>query len=611
MFKIGHSFKSKKLYKKLSIIVLSILLVIAIFKIHWLYNLELSSINLRFSLRGEEKVRDPIVIIGIDDSSIEELGNFPWDRRIYKALIDKLGKYPKVIAFDLYFDVKSSEDADKVFSDLLKKDKRIVIAAFYTVTDNPKFGSIKRLFLPLDIFSKNSKVGLVNHEYDSDGFIRRFALTDNVFEVNWYSFPLLVAAEFLGISPEKYITYLGDSFKKESKILINYRGGPYLYPYFSLVDVLNGNFDPMLFKDKIVLIGATTEALHDTYFVPFSGYVRMGSKVRLGKMPGVEIHANSIGTLISRDFIYPLYNDILVFLISLILSTFLLIFLNNLSNFAKFIMMLFIAILYLTFANFIFSKHNILLPYYIPVFGMFVSYFSNLVHDITSEEREKKLLKNLFQRFVSPNVVEELIKLEDKNIIYSKRSNISVLFADIRNFTYYSDLREPEEMVKILNEFFALVIEIIFKYGGTVDKFMGDAVMAIFGAPLYHEDFAERAVYSSLEIQSKLRELQREWELKGYPKFEVGIGIATGEALVGIVGPSQKIEYTAIGSTVNLASRLEGIAKGGEILICKNTYEKVKDKFIIEDLGYVNIKGKEKPVHIYRVIGILKDGEKY
>jgi len=142
-------------------------------------------------------------------------------------------------------------------------------------------------------------------------------LTDNVFEVNWYSFPLLVAAEFLGISPEKYITYLGDSFKKESKILINYRGGPYLYPYFSLVDVLNGNFDPMLFKDKIVLIGATTEALHDTYFVPFSGYVRMGSKVRLGKMPGVEIHANSIGTLISRDFIYPLYNDILVFLISL------------------------------------------------------------------------------------------------------------------------------------------------------------------------------------------------------------------------------------------------------------------------------------------------------
>jgi len=154
VFKIGHSFKSKKLYKKLSIIVLSILLVIAIFKIHWLYNLELSSINLRFSLRGEEKVRDPIVIIGIDDSSIEELGNFPWDRRIYKALIDKLGKYPKVIAFDLYFDVKSSEDADKVFSDLLKKDKRIVIAAFYTVTDNPKFGSIKRLFLPLDIFSK-------------------------------------------------------------------------------------------------------------------------------------------------------------------------------------------------------------------------------------------------------------------------------------------------------------------------------------------------------------------------------------------------------------------------------------------------------------------------
>lgn len=203
MLKSKLSLGNIKIYIKLLIALSSVIFTILIFKIPWLYNLELSSINLRFSYRGEREVTDPIVIIGIDDSSIEELGNFPWDRRIYKTLIDKLGEYPKVIAFDLYFDIKSNKEADKVFSELLKTNNRIIIAAFYTITDNPKFGSIKRLFLPLDIFSRYSKVGLVNHEYDNDGFIRRFSLIENVFDTNWYSFPLLVSCEFLDITPEK------------------------------------------------------------------------------------------------------------------------------------------------------------------------------------------------------------------------------------------------------------------------------------------------------------------------------------------------------------------------------------------------------------------------
>ncbi len=610
MLKNKLNFGNKKIYIKSSITLLSVIFTIFVFRIPWLYNLELSSINLRFSLRGEREVTDSIVIIGIDDSSIEELGNFPWDRRIYKTLIDRLGSYPKVIAFDLYFDIKSNKDSDKVFSELLRNDDRIIIAAFYTITNNPKFGSIKRLFLPLDIFSRYSKVGLVNHEYDNDGFIRRFSLRENVFDANWYSFPLLVVCKFLDTTPEEYLRNVANIFNEDDKILINYRGGPYLYPYFSFVDIINGNFDPTVFKDKIALIGATTEALHDTYFVPFSGYVRKGSRVRLGRMPGVEIHANSIGTLLKKDFIHPLNSDILTLFITFLLSIFPLFLPVSFGNFLRFFIIILIIVFYFIFSNLIFLKYNILLPYYIPPVGISISYLSNLIYDITSEEKEKRRIKDLFQRFVSPRIIDELLKLNHKTVIYSRRSNISVIFADIRNFTYYSDLKEPEEMVEILDEFFALAIEVIFKYGGTVDKFMGDAIMAIFGAPIYYEDFVERAVYSSLEIQCKLKELQKNWELKGYPKFEVGIGIATGEALVGIVGPSQKIEYTAIGSTVNLASRLEGIAKGGEILICENTYERIKDKFMVEDLGYVNIKGKERPVHIYKVVGILKDEEK-
>lgn len=597
--------KNKQIAIKLLIALISVFFSFLLFETRWFLNLELSSINLRFLLRGEKNINEPIVIIGIDDFSIEELGNFPWSRTIYKRLIDKLGKNPKVIGFDIYFDVKSNPKIDQAFLDLLKQDKRIVIAAFYTITDDPRYGSLKRLFLPLDIFFKNAKVGLVNPEYDSDGFIRRFSLKSKIFEREWISFPLLIVSEFIKLSPEEYLKIIGKDQELDYEIFINFRGGPFKYPYFSFVDVLNGKIDPKFFKDKIVLIGATTEALHDTHFTPFYGYKRKGSNVKLGKMSGVEIHANSIGTLLNRDFIIPFNNALETLLVSLALSFSSIFLSKKYRGIVKLFINLALVFIYLVFSNILFIKYNILTTYYPPIFSLTFSYLLSLLYDISSEEKEKKKLKNLFQRFISPQVVENLLKSADKTMIVSRRTNISVMFADIRNFTYYSDLQEPEEIVKILNEFFSSAIEIIFKYEGTVDKFMGDAIMAIFGAPINYEDHAEKSVLCAIEIQNRIKFLQEEWLSKGYPKFEIGIGIATGEALVGIIGPTQKIEYTAIGSTVNLASRLEGLAKEGEILICERTYEKIKDKFIVEDLGYVNIKGKEKPVHIYKVIGAL------
>ncbi|HPU42957.1 MAG TPA: adenylate/guanylate cyclase domain-containing protein, partial [Dictyoglomaceae bacterium] len=216
---------------------------------------------------------------------------------------------------------------------------------------------------------------------------------------------------------------------------------------------------------------------------------------------------------------------------------------------------------------------------------------------------EKRVIKNLFQRFVSPQVVDIILQSPGYNVLELKRQYISVMFADIRNFTYYSDIMSPEEIIKILNEFFNSAIEIIFKYNGTVDKFLGDSVMALFGAPLISDNTPENAVNTALEIQEVIKSLHKKWQTENYPLFEVGIGIASGEALVGAVGPKQKVEYTAIGSTVNLSSRLEGLAKGGEILICENTYEKIKNEFIAEDLGLFSIKGKEKAVKVYKVLG--------
>lgn len=586
------------------IVLISFVVTLLLFQSQVLQNLELGSINLRFIFRGEKEPENNIIIIGIDDNSIQELGNFPWSRSLYSELINKLGKNPKIIAFDIYFDTETNEVDDKKFEELLKKDKRIILSAFYTSVDDPRFGSIKRLFLPIDKFLKNTKVGLVNPEYDSDGFIRRFQLKNLVLEKEWISFPFLVILEYLSQTSDEYISKTKLFTDRKNNIYINYRGGPFRYPVYSFVDILKGNIDPNVFKNKIILIGAVTETLHDTHFTPFYGFRRYGSSIRLGKMPGVEVHANAIATLISKDFIRPFNEGSPLYIITLFMSFIpTIFFIRKYKVIFIFVISIIFSLLYLTIANLFFVYFNTLLPYYIPVFGLLISYLFNIIHEIIKTEQEKREIKTLFQRFVSPEVVEMLLKTDRDKIFTTKREKISVMFADIRNFTYYSDIREPEEIIKILDDFLKSSSDIILKNNGTVDKFMGDAIMAIFGAPYPLENTAEKAVLSALEIQQKIKELQSEWKSKGYPSFEVGIGISSGEALVGIIGPKQKIEYTAIGNTVNLASRLEGLAKGGEILICEQTYNEIKDKFVIEDLGFFNIKGKEKPVHVFRVLG--------
>lgn len=582
---------------------ISFVVTLLLFQSQVLQKLELGSINLRFIFRGERESESNIVIIGIDDNSIQELGNFPWNRSLYVELINKLGKNPKIIAFDIYFDTETTPVDDKKFEELLKRDKRIILSAFYISVDDPRYGSLKRLFLPIDKFLKNAKVGLVNPEHDLDGFIRRFQLKNFVLEKEWISFPFLITLKYLSLTSDEYISKTKLFTDKKNNIYINYRGGPFSYPVYSFVDILKGNIDPNVFKNKIVLIGAVTETLHDTHFTPFYGFIRYGGSIRLGKMPGVEVHANAIDTLISKDFIKPFNDGSPLYIITLLMNFIPSILIRKYKTIFIFVISVIFSLLYLTIANLFFVYFNTLLPYYIPVFGLLISYLFNMLYEIIKTEQEKREIKTLFQRFVSPEVVEMLLKTERDKIFTTKREKISVLFADIRNFTYYSDIREPEEIIKILDDFLKSSSDIVLKNNGTVDKFMGDAIMAIFGAPYPLENTAEKAVLSALEIQEKIRKLQLEWKSQGYPSFEVGIGISSGEALVGIIGPKQKIEYTAIGNTVNLASRLEGLAKGGEILICEQTYNEIKDKFIIEDLGFFNIKGKEKPVHVFRVLG--------
>ncbi|PMQ00960.1 MAG: adenylate/guanylate cyclase domain-containing protein [Dictyoglomus sp. NZ13-RE01] len=572
-------------------------------QIPWFRTLELKTIDWRFEIRGELPVNEPIVIIAIDDNSIEEFGNWPWSRRYHIQLIKKLRDYKaKVIAFDVYFDTEEDKRIDSDFSKILGEDT--ILASFYVSFNDPRFGTIKRLIEPLSIFSSKTKVGLVNPIYDEDGFIRRFGLTSKIFDKEYVSFPTLIVSTYLSLNPLEYIKTAKIPKDSSNLVYINYKGGLYKFPTFSYSDVLKENIPKEIFKDKIVLIGATTEALHDTHFTPFYHYIRKGSTLRLSKMPGVEIHANSIATLLNKKFLCPLNEGIPLYLITLIFIAIPIIpFKKVFSGYINLILILALIIVYIILCNQAFINWGWILPIIAPIFSIIFSYIFSLVYNFLKEQREKRELKSVFQRFVPSSVVDIILSNPGQELLQTKRQWISVMFADIRNFTYYSDILTPEEITKILNEYFTVATEIIFKYEGTVDKFLGDAIMALFGAPIFYSNAPIRAINTAIEIQEALNKLREGWKEKGYPPFEVGMGITTGEAVAGTIGSTQRMEYTAIGAVVNLAERLESIAKGGEILVCEETFNFAKDYFNFEDLGFIKVKGKEEPVHVYKVIG--------
>jgi adenylate cyclase len=218
--------------------------------------------------------------------------------------------------------------------------------------------------------------------------------------------------------------------------------------------------------------------------------------------------------------------------------------------------------------------------------------------------REKEMIKRAFTRYVAREVVEEILKDPENLVLSGERRQVTVLFCDVRGFTPMSERLAPEEVVLLLNDFYTLMIETTFKYDGTLDKFLGDAVMAVFGAPMAHPDHSARAIRTALAMQEGIAGLNALRMRDGKEAISVGIGVSAGEAVAGTVGTEDRMEYTVIGDSVNLAARLESNAKPGQILISHRTYERVRDLVDARPLGRIRVKGKEEEVEVYEVLGL-------
>lgn len=226
---------------------------------------------------------------------------------------------------------------------------------------------------------------------------------------------------------------------------------------------------------------------------------------------------------------------------------------------------------------------------------------AKLYENIREEERKR----GIYQRFLSPQIVDEIMNKAKTISLGGRRQNVTILFSDIRGFTEITEAKPPEYIVDLLNEYFAEMIDVIFKYGGTLDKFIGDGLMAIFGTPIYYKDHAKRGVAAALEMQEKLKALNMRNRKRGFVELAVGIGVNTGSVIAGNIGSQKRMEYTVVGNGVNIASRLEGLAQGGQILITESTYNELKGlKLDVEKLKQVQVRGKRGAMDIYQVKSI-------
>ena len=575
-------------------------------------NLERSALDLRFSLRGAEPPCSDILIVGITEECLEELGRWPWERDIHAKLLDVLTEGgASAIGFDIIISEPSRESwRDEALVEATARSKNVVypIDAPPTVSQIPGFLTPASLTLPLPELREVAKAGFVNVTPDRDGIMRRTILWMEYEGWPLASFDGVIQALFQGTSTDELYAHLDSIFEPRrsalplgkfvfpldpgGNTLINYSGGPGNFPVLPYHLVVEGAHPPSTFANKIIMVGFYASGLGDCFFTPFA-------KDRL--MYGVGVHANILHTMLKAGPIYPVplgINLLIVFLLALI-SMFIYQALRPIWGFAGLVIM---AAAFFLITTHLFNDYRIYAEGVYPLISLAGSYVTALVYNFVVEQRNRQRITRIFGRYVAPQVVDQILTVGEENLkLGGTRRHITILFIDIRGFTPLSEKLPPEGVVAVLNEYFEIVTRCIFENKGTIDKFIGDAAMVLFNAPLDLEDHSLWAVKAARAITREGAALQKKvLEMSGVT-LHFGIGINTGDAVVGNIGAENRMDYTAIGDAVNLAARLESNAKPGQVLVSESVYEEVAGRIPLEPMGEISVKGKSKPVKIYQL----------
>jgi adenylate cyclase len=563
---------------------------------------EARTYDLRFkSMRGPIPVHPDIAIIAIDDKSIGELGRFPWTREQYVRFLDRLAiAPPKVVLFDVLFPEVESPEADRALAEAIRRSGNVVMATAFEF--DRQFG-IKGRTASLPQFERAAAgVAHINIVPEDDGVIRRNLLLVRPEEGRVVpSLGLRAAMINLGVNEIGSAPFRvqvgphGIPVGRDGALWINYTGGAGHYPRYSFSDVVQGRVDPELLRGKTLFLGATALGVYDMRVTPFDA-----------NMPGVEVHAAVADDILSGRYIEHTGMQALFDLVMIVL-------LGGLSYYLTTRLRLQNAIA----AVLLLATGYVLLSYGLFMRGQFVSMiYPPLVALIALLvgggfrfmvlERNAREMRAMFSSYLSNKLVSQLEKNPGAVRIGGDTREVTVMFTDIKNFTAFSERHKPQVVVSRLNEYLAAMVQLIHKYDGTVDKFMGDGILAYWGAPLSQPDHAKRAVACAVAMRELMAELDTRWRQQGVEPFAVRGGLQTGDVVAGNIGSrGLKMEYTVIGDTVNQASRLEGMAKyyGVDFVVGDETYLRTCDSFRFRRLDRVRVVGKDIPVAIHELRG--------
>ncbi len=624
-----------------------------------LQSLDSSLRDMFFQIRGEIPTSDQVVIIDIDEKSLAQLGQWPWERDQVAQLLEKLAENGAgIIGLDMVFaeadktspayinhkhqlSLDNPADYDAILAETVANTPTILGYVFKMTEETPQAAvpSIPAVVIEQSaseqsylltpqgvlpnipiIQSRAYSSGFFNNLPDQSGMVRSVPLVMKYQEVVYPS----LALEMLRIGLDSPTITIRSSetgvdsiqianvhipTDRYGALFLNYRGPGHSFPYISAIDILNGTYDPELIKQKWVLIGTSATGLLDLRSMPFDNVY-----------PGVEAHANVIDNILVGDFLsQPAWIDavdlvilLTVFLIGYLIFNLLTVFWLVLAAITSF------SLLYVFLDYMLFNEGlilNILLPFTALLLAMLLSTLSSYFF----ETRQKNLVKSKLASKVSPSVMSEILKNESLNIMQGQTREITVFFSDLRGFTRLSEsMPDPQTLIAFLNEYTTEMTDIIVKHQATVDKFIGDAIMAYWNAPVSLQNHADLAVTASLEQLQAIPVLNQ--RIKQNPKFEavarfcksqhmepiqIGIGLNTGEAVVGEMGSVGRSDYTVIGDTVNLGSRLESLCKyyGSTLNISEHTKQQLQQNYIFRFLDKVTVKGKMQPVDIWQVHG--------
>jgi len=616
------------------------------------YSLDNRLRDFMFVMRGEIPQTDNVVIIDIDEKSLKKYGQWPWNRELFANLLYDLSDAGVgIVGLDIVF---SEEDRSSPhqFKNFLKTkqnlpnyDKTLAFALSQTPviggyvfsfskTDEASSPIIPAIFVKKGLTSKNYLLkpqgivlnipiiqdsmyssGFFNTIPDEGAMIRKVPLIMEYDEILYPSLALEMLRVYSGV---KRVDVVGDvesgveyvkfgDFKVPTdhtgRLITNFRGGGKTFKYISAADIMSGNFKPEEIQNKFALIGTSALGLFD-----------LRSNAYDSAMAGVEIHANVIDNILKGDYLQKHPDGIQIDIAIIWFIVFLFVLVFSLANSWLMLPIALVStyILYEVFFMVLFS-YGFILSLLFPIMAFLFTLISAVGLDYILEARQKEIAKRMLGKKVSPAVMEFLLEHSTEELVASKEIEASIFFSDIRGFTSISEkIGSPDKLIHMLNDYMTPMVDNVVNHHGTIDKFIGDAIMAYWNAPVPVNDHPDEAVKSAIEQIDMLVAVNEVITPVYDVHIDIGIGIHTGIVTAGDMGSQGRSDYTIIGDNVNLASRMEGLTKqyGAQILISKSTYDKLKGSYIIRPIDLVEVKGKQEAVEIFEVIASNKTVEK-